>query len=52
MWDIVRTKPAGTHLGKAIPIFIRNGSHHYSTVEVYDDGAVDVWGFLVSLRWV
>lgn len=46
MWDIIRHKPNGTHLGKAIPTFINNWQQHYSQIKAYDDGAVDVWGFL------
>lgn len=46
MWDIVRTKPAGTHLGKAVPVFINNMQHHLTVIKAFADGAIDVWGFL------
>ena len=46
MWNITRTKPNGEHLGKAVPIFIDNFQHHYTTINAYADGAIDVWGFL------
>lgn len=46
MWDIVRTKPGGVHIGKALPIFINNFHFHLTTIDVYDDGAVYVWEFL------
>ena len=46
MWDISRTKPGGEHVGKAVPIFIDNWHHHYATIKAFDDGAIDVWGFL------
>ena len=46
MWNITRTKPDDEHLGKAVPVFINNFSQHYVTINVFADGAVDVWGFL------
>ena len=46
MWDIIRTKPAGTHLGKAIPIFINNFHQYLTKINAFADGAIDVWGFL------
>ena len=45
-WKIIRNKPARQALGIAIPTFINNYHFHLATVDVYEDGAIDCWGFL------
>ncbi len=45
-WPIVRTKPVQKTYGRAISVFINNGSCHLVTVDVYTDGAIDCWGFV------
>lgn len=45
-WDIFRTYPAPKAYGRALPIFIRNGSYYYSHLGVYQDGSIDCWGFV------
>jgi len=30
----------------AIPAFVNNAAYHFSSVDVYADGAIDAWGFL------
>src|SRR5256885_13674011 len=45
-WNIVRTKPVGRTYGRAIPAFIHNGAYHFTTIDVYADGAISCWGFL------
>jgi hypothetical protein len=45
-WSILRTRPAGRHRGRSIPIFIDNLQMHLTQLDVYDDGAVDAWGML------
>lgn len=32
--------------GRALPAMIRNMNHYLVTVDVYDDGAIDAWGFV------
>lgn len=45
-WPIIRTEPGGTKLGVSLAIFIDNWQCHYASVDVYEDGAIDCWGFL------
>lgn len=45
-WKVFRTKPVRESDGFAVPTFIHNGSYHLSKIEVYEDGAIDCWGFL------
>jgi hypothetical protein len=45
-WPIVRTKPVSKTYGRAISVFINNGSCHLVTVDAYADGAIDCWGFV------
>lgn len=47
MWDIVcEGQNEGLLRGKALPFFIHNLDYHLTTVNVYEDGAIDAWGFL------
>ena len=58
-WPIVRTKPGGKKYGRSIRLFINNWQCHLATVDVYEDGAIDCWGFVdrsifrdkVASRW-
>lgn len=45
-WPIIRTKPIARRLGRALPMFINNSMYFLTTVDVYEDGAIDAWGFL------
>jgi len=45
-WLIRRTKPHGTHFGRAIPAFIPNGDYQLTTIDAYADGAINCWDFL------
>ena len=45
-WKIVRSKPIKETPGLAFPIFIDNFNHHLTTIDVYEDGAIDCWGFV------
>jgi hypothetical protein len=45
-WPIIRTKPIARRLGRALPVFINNSMYFLTTVDVYEDGAIDAWGFL------
>jgi hypothetical protein len=45
-WPIVRSKPVGKTYGQALSLFINNGSCHLVTVDVYEDGSIDCWGFV------
>jgi uncharacterized protein (TIGR02996 family) len=45
-WRIARTGSGGKTYGKAVPVFIHNGSYYLSTVDVYADGAIYCWGFV------
>jgi hypothetical protein len=45
-WPIVRSRPVGRTYGRSISLFISNGPCHLITVDVYEDGAIDCWGFV------
>lgn len=45
-WPIVRTKPVGKTYGRSVSLFINNMNCHLSTVDVYEDGSIDCWGFV------
>lgn len=45
-WPIVRSKPIGKTYGRSISVFINNMQGHLTTVDVYEDGSVDCWGFV------
>jgi len=45
-FPIGRPTEAGAVPGVAIPVFIRNVQHHFTTVDAYSDGAINAWGFL------
>jgi hypothetical protein len=45
-WPIVRSKPVGKTYGQALSLFINNGNCHLATVDVYEDGSIDCWGFV------
>jgi len=45
-WPIVRTKPIGKTHGRSISVFINNMQSHLTTVDVYEDGSIDCWGFV------
>ncbi|MCP3469380.1 hypothetical protein NLM33_03450 [Bradyrhizobium sp. CCGUVB1N3] len=59
-WPIVRSQPAGRTYGRSISLFINNMECHLTTVDVYEDGSIDCWGFVdralfktkVGARWV
>jgi hypothetical protein len=45
-WPIVRTKPVKKTYGRSLSIFINNWQCHLTTVDVYEDGSIDCWGFV------
>jgi len=45
-WPIVRSKPITRTYGRSISLFINNWHCHLTTVDVYEDGAIDCWGFV------
>jgi hypothetical protein len=45
-WPIVRSSALGKAYGRSISVLINNMQCHLSTVEVYEDGAIDCWGFV------
>src|SRR5262245_56330542 len=59
-WPIVRSKPVGKTYGRSISLFINNMQCHLTTVDVYEDGSIDCWGFVdralfktkLDARWV
>jgi len=59
-WPIVRSKPSGKAYGRSISLFINNLQCHLTTVDVYEDGSIDCWGFVdralfeakLNARWV
>jgi hypothetical protein len=59
-WPIVRSKPVGKTYGRSISLFINNLQCHLTTVDVYEDGSIDCWGFVdralfkakLNARWV
>ncbi len=59
-WPIVRSRPVGKTYGRSISLFINNWQCHLTTVDVYQDGAIDCWGFVdrdlfrvkLQSRWV
>jgi len=59
-WPIVRSKPIGKTYGRSISLFINNMQCHLTTVDVYEDGSIDCWGFVdralfetkLDARWV
>jgi hypothetical protein len=59
-WPIVRSRPVGKTYGRSISLFINNMDCHLTTVDVYEDGSIDCWGFVdralfktkVDARWV
>jgi hypothetical protein len=59
-WPVVRSKPAPKAHGRSISIFINNMQCHLTTVDVYEDGSINCWGFVdreifkkkVQTRWV
>jgi hypothetical protein len=59
-WPVVRSKPAPKAHGRSISIFINNMQCHLTTVDVYEDGSVNCWGFVdreifkkkVQAQWV
>lgn len=59
-WQIVRSKPLGRTYGRSISLFINNWQCHLATVDVYQDGSIDCWGFVdralfqgkLQSRWV
>lgn len=58
-WLIVRSKPAPKANGRSISLLINNVQCHLTTVDVYEDGSIDCWGFVdrelfknkVEARW-
>jgi hypothetical protein len=59
-WPVLRSKPAPKAHGRSISIFINNMQCHLTTVDVYEDGSINCWGFVdreifrrkVQARWV
>lgn len=59
-WPIVRSRPVGRTYGRSISLFINNWQCHLTTVDVYEDGSIDCWGFVdrdlfrgkLQSRWV
>jgi hypothetical protein len=59
-WPVVRSKPPSKAYGRSISLFINNVQCHLTTVDVYEDGAINCWGFVdrelfkskVQARWV
>jgi hypothetical protein len=59
-WPIVRSRPVGKTYGRSISLFINNMQCHLTTVDVYEDGSIDCWGFVdralfkakLDARWV
>jgi hypothetical protein len=59
-WPVIRSKPAPKAYGRSISLFINNAQCHLTTVDVYEDGSIDCWGFVdrdlfkskVHARWV
>jgi hypothetical protein len=45
-WPIVRSRPVGKTYGRSISLFISNGNCFLTTVDVYEDGSIDCWGFV------
>lgn len=45
-WPIVRSKPIGKTYGRSISLLINNWNCHVTTVDVYEDGSIDCWGFV------
>jgi hypothetical protein len=45
-WPIVRSKPVGKTYGRSISMFINNKQCYLATVDVYEDGSIDCWGFV------
>lgn len=43
-YPILRTRPIGRTYGRALPIFIHNGSYYLAELQVYADGVFDCWG--------
>lgn len=46
--QIVRTNSTsrGRERGVLLPAFIRNGNHYGTELEIYEDGAIECWGFV------
>jgi hypothetical protein len=45
-WPIVRSKPVGKTFGRSISLLINNMQCHLTTVDVYEDGSIECWGFV------
>ena len=59
-WPIVAWKSGRRLYGRAISLFINNGSCHLTSVDVFADGSINCWGFVdrrqfqqkLRARWV
>ena len=59
-WPIVRSRPVGKTYGRSISLFINNMQCHLTTLDVYEDGSIDCWGFVdralfrtkLDTRWI
>lgn len=59
-WPIVAVKSGRRLYGRAISLFINNGSCHLTSVDVFADGSINCWGFVdrqlfqqkLRSRWV
>jgi hypothetical protein len=59
-WPIVRSKRGGKTRGRSISLFVNNLQCHLTTVDVYEDGSINCWGFVdralfrakLDARWV
>ncbi len=45
-WPIVRSRPVKKTYGRSISLFINNMDCHAATVDVYEDGSIECWGFV------